>query len=55
MKKTRAERRKISLLKYVKIRKRFEEKVMELVDVEVSNFWEYFKDVVLTAYDEVFW
>ena len=49
------ERRKISLLKYVKIRKRFEEKVIKLVDVERSNSWGHFKDRILKASDEVCW
>ena len=34
------ERRKISLLVGVKIRKRFEEKVIELVDVKAPNLWD---------------
>ena len=46
MKKTCAERRKVSLLKDVKIRKRFEEKVTKLVDVCASNVWGHFKDGV---------
>ena len=36
--KTCAERRKISLLKNVKTRKQFFEKVIELVDVGATNF-----------------
>ena len=36
VRKTCAERRKITLLKDVKIRRRFEEKVIELVDVGVQ-------------------
>ena len=47
--KTCAERRKINLLKDVKIRKRFEEKVAKLVDVGAPTF----KDGVLKACDEV--
>ena len=39
VRKTCAERRKISLLIDVKIRKRFEEKVIKLVDVEAPNLW----------------
>ena len=39
VRKTSTERRKISLLKDVKIRKRFEEKVTKLVDVEMPNLW----------------
>ena len=37
MRKTCAERRKITILKDVKIRKRFEEKVTKLVDVGAPN------------------
>ena len=37
MRKTCIERRKISFLKDVKIRKRFEEKVIKLVGVGVQN------------------
>ena len=48
-----AERRNITLLKDVKIRKRFEEKVIELVDFGVSNLWGHTKDWVLKACDEV--
>ena len=43
-KKTCAERRKITLLKDVKIRKRFEEKVIKLVDAGAPNLWGHFKD-----------
>ena len=53
VRRTFAERRKISLLKDVKIRKRFVEKVIKLVDVGASNLWGHFKDVVLKACDEV--
>ena len=45
--------RKISLLKYVKIREQFDEEVMELVDVGVPNLWEHFKDEVSMACDEM--
>ena len=48
-----AEKRKISLLKDVRIRKRFEEKIIKLVDVGASNLWGHFKDGVLCACDEV--
>ena len=48
-----AERRKISLLNDVKTRKRFEEKVIKLVDVGASNLWGHFTDRVLRACDEV--
>ena len=47
------ERRKIALLKDVKIGKRFEEEVIELVDVEAPHLWGHFKDGVLEACDEV--
>ena len=47
MRKICAERRKISLLKDEKIRKRFDEKVIELVHVCVQYLWRYFKDGVL--------
>ena len=51
--KTHTERRKMSLLKDFKVRIRFEEKVMELVDIGVPNLWGHFKDGVLEACDEV--
>ena len=44
VRKTCAVRRKITLKKDVKIRKRFEEKVIKLVDVGVPNLWGYFND-----------
>ena len=44
VRKTCTEIRIISLLKDVKIRKRFEEKVMELVHIGVSNLLGYFTD-----------
>ena len=47
-----AERIKITLLKDVKIRKRFEEKVTKLVD-GVPNLWGHFNDGVLEACDDV--
>ena len=53
MRKTCAERRKITLLKDVKISMRFEEKVSKLVEVGVDNLWGHFKDGVLEACDEV--
>ena len=55
VRKTYNERRKISLLKYVKIRKQLEEKVIELVDVAAPNLWGHFKDEVLKACDKVCW
>ena len=51
VRKTCDERRKISLLKDVKIRK--QEKVIKLVDIGAPNLWGHFKDVVLMACDEV--
>ena len=53
VKKACAGRRKISLLKDVKIRKQFKEKVIKLVDVGVPNLRGHFKDGVLKACDEV--
>ena len=53
VRKTCAERRKITLLKDVKNMKRFEENVTELVDVGAPNLWVHFKDLVLKACDEV--
>ena len=47
------EKRKMSLLNDLKIRKRFEEKVMKLVDIGFSNLWGHFKDGVLKACDDV--
>ena len=47
VRKTCAKRRKITLLKDVKIRKRFYEKVTKLVDVGVQNVWGHFKGGVL--------
>ena len=32
---------------------RFEEKVIELIDVGAPNWWGHFKDGVLEAFDEV--
>ena len=55
MRKTCTERRKISLLKEVMIRKRFQENVAKLVDVGVPNLWVHFKDWVLEACDEMCW
>ena len=50
MRKTCAERRKISLLKDVKIKKRFEGKEAKLVDVGAPNLWGHFMDEVLEVY-----
>ena len=47
------ERRKISLLKYVKIRKQCDVKVTELVDVGASIVWGHFMDGVIEACEEV--
>ena len=44
MRKTCAERRKITLMEDGKIRKRFEEKVTELVDVGASDLRGHIKD-----------
>ena len=41
------------MLKDVKIRKRFEEKVIELVDVGTSHLFRHFMDGVIKACDEV--
>ena len=51
--KTCTERRKITLLKDVKIRKRYVENVIELFDIGDPNLWGYFMDAVLEACDEV--
>ena len=48
-----AEKRKINLLKDVKNGKRFQEKVIKLVDVGVPNLCGHFKNAVLEACDEV--
>ena len=53
VRKTCAERRKITLLKDVKIRRRLLEKVTELVDVGVTNLWGHIKDGFLKASDDV--
>ena len=44
VRKTCTERRKISLLKDVKIRKRIDEKVIKLVDIGGPNLWGHFKE-----------
>ena len=54
VKKTCAERTKIRLLENVKISKQFEERVVELVDVEAPNLWEHIKDEDLEACDDVY-
>ena len=53
VKKRCSERRKTSLVKDVKIRMRFEEKVTKLVDVGTPNLFGHFKDGVSKACDEV--
>ena len=53
MRKTCAERSKITLLKDVKIRKQFEGKVIKLADAEMLNLWGHFKDGNTKACDEV--
>ena len=50
---TCVDRRKITLLKDAKIRKPFEEKVTELVDVGAQNLWGHVKNGGLKACDEV--
>ena len=46
VRKTCAERRKITLLKDEEIRKGIEEKVTESIDVEAPNLWGHIKDGV---------
>ena len=53
MKKIQNIARKTNLLKDVKIRKRFEENVTELVDVGIPMLWQHFVGGVLKACDEV--
>ena len=53
VRKTCVERRKITLLKDVKIWKRFEDKVIKLVDVGVPILWGHFMDRFLKACDGV--
>ena len=53
MRKTCTERRKISLLNDLKIRKRFREEVINLVDVGLPNLWEHLRDGILKACNEV--
>ena len=53
IRKTCAERRKITLLKNVMIRKRFEEKVIKLIGVGGQHLSGHFKDGILKAHDEV--
>ena len=48
------ERRKVNLLKDVMIGKRFEDKIIDLVDVVAPNLWGHFMGSVLVACDEVF-
>ena len=47
VRKTCTERRKVGLLKDLKIRKRFEEKVITLIGVGAPNLWGHFKDGIL--------
>ena len=49
-----AERIKITVLKDVKIRKRFKKKLTELADLGAPNSWRHFKDGVSKACDEVY-
>ena len=51
VRRTCSERRKISLLIDVKIRKRFKEKLIKLLDVGAPNLWGHFKDGVFQACD----
>ena len=53
MKKVCAERRKTTMLKDVKTWNRFEEKVIELVDVGAQKLWGHSKNMALNACDEV--
>ena len=53
VRKTCAERRKITLLKDVKMMKRFEEKETKFVDLGAPNLWGHFMDGVLMACDEM--
>ena len=53
VRKTSTERREITLLKDVKIRKRFEEKVIKSVGIGTPILWGHFKDGVSEACDEV--
>ena len=55
VRKTCVARRKITLLKDMKIGKRFEERVTKLVDVGAPDLWGHFKDLVLKACDELYW
>ena len=49
-----AERIKITVLKDVKIRKRFEEKLTKLAILGAPNSWRHIKDGVSQACDEVY-
>ena len=53
VRKTCAERRNTTLLQDVKIRKRFKEKVINLVDVGAQNLLGHFKEGTLNTCDEV--
>ena len=55
MRKTCIERQKISLVNDVKIRKRLEEKLIELVDVGAPNLWENLMNGVIRACDKECW
>ena len=50
--KTIIERRKISLLKDVMIRKLLKEKATKLVDIGATHWWRHFDDGVLKACEE---
>ena len=53
VRKTCAERQRITLLKDVKIRKKFKENVIKLVDVGAPNLWGRLEDGALKECDEV--
>ena len=55
VRKTCTERRKIRLLKGGMISKRFEERVIDLVDVGATNLWGQIRDGILMACDEACW
>ena len=53
VKKESSVKRMARKLKEKEMQEKFERKVEELVDVETTNLWKYFKDEVLTACDEL--
>ena len=52
VRKVYTERRKMSLLRDLKIRKRFDGKAIKVVNVGVPNLWGNFKDGILMVCDE---